>query len=348
MKNTNLIIGKTNTGKTKAVLFKEVKEKIEKEENIFILDSREEYYETFSEEFKEKGYNVLVLNLNDATKSNGYNPLLLPYKLYKENKKDLAMELINNFAYEICKEKNQIDPFWANSAASYLTGLILIMFKNASESQINLGSLTMMVNQAETSYKDSNILKTYLSNIDLLDSSYIALSGVAFAPNETRGSILSVVKQKLNEIVMKENLLNLLSTSEIDLEKITNKTVIFVIGKTKIANILLNQLFSQIKVNKIPFNFILEDINNYERIESLEDMIKDATYNNIKVYVTARTTSELSKNYSEDLINYFENKIETNEENQELIETGNFSKYPKLNQEKHEYFNFKEFVEQNM
>jgi predicted ATP-dependent endonuclease of OLD family len=98
MKDTNIIIGKKNTGKTKYYLFDEVKDAIKNGDNLCIFDTRDEYFRTFSNELKNNGYNVLTLNLNDPARSNGYNPLQVPYELYKEGKKDKAIELVNNLA----------------------------------------------------------------------------------------------------------------------------------------------------------------------------------------------------------------------------------------------------------
>ena len=344
MKNTNLIIGKANTGKTKGVLFNETKRLIENKESLFILDSRDEYYRTFGKELKDNGYNVFTINFNDVTKSNGFNPLELPYKLYKEGKKDDALDMIKNFAYETCKEKNQMDPFWTNSASDYLTGLILVLFKNAKADEINLGSLTMLLNQCETEYEENKTyMSKYLENVDILDNIYIALSGTTFAPYETKASILSVLKQKFNSIVMKENLLNLLSINDIKLDEIDEKTAIFVIGKNEMANVLINQLYYIVKNKKLSFNFILEEINNYTTISSLEDMIKDATYNNMKIYVTTRDKETFKENYNSSIDSQFETIVEPSEK-EILIEFGNYDEYPKLSKQKHNYFNFKEYM----
>lgn len=344
MKNTNLIIGKTNTGKTKGVLFNQVTKLIENSENIFIMDQRGEYYKTFGETLKENNYDIKIVNFNNTLKSNGYNPLMLPYKLYKDNKKDDAIQLIHDFAYEICKEKSQVDPFWTNSAADYITGLILIMLKNAKEEEINIGSLTMMLNQSQMKKNDTTYLNEYLSKINLLEDVYITLSGTAFAPYETQASILSVAKQKLNSIAMKENLISMLSTNDIDFTNIKEKTAIFVEGKSDIANIILDQLYYVIKNDNLSFNFIIDGIANYSNVLSLEDIIKNATYNNIKLFITTISIEELNENYGKNFENKFENIINA-PTNENLIEYGTYNDYPKLKNEDKKYFNFIEFLE---
>lgn len=341
MKNTNLIIGKTNTGKTKGIMFNEVKEIIKNEESFIVLDRREEYFETFGKELKYNDYNTIVINFNDSSKSNGYNPLLLPYKLYKDGKKDVAIDMVKDFAMEICMEDTKGDPFWTNSAADYLTGLTLILFKEGKKEEINLGSLTMLVNQCELKYQDDKTyLNKYLEGIDLLDPIYIALSGTAFAPYETRASILSVLKQKLNAVVMKEEQLNMLCSNEMDLSSLNEKTAIFVIGKNNLSNVVLNQLYYIIKQNSNKFNIIIEDINSYVFNSYMTDIIKDATYNNIKLYITDNDLDSFKSLYKE----MPENIIDSNNTKNELIELGSYNEYPVLNKKEYKYFNFRELV----
>ena len=61
MKDTNIVIGKKNTGKTSCYLFNEVKDAINNGENLCIYDTRDEYFKTFSSELKNNDYNFTYL-----------------------------------------------------------------------------------------------------------------------------------------------------------------------------------------------------------------------------------------------------------------------------------------------
>jgi type IV secretory pathway TraG/TraD family ATPase VirD4 len=346
MKDTNLIIGKTNTGKTRGILFKEVRKIIEKKENLFILDKRGEYFKTFGN--KLDGYNKYIINLDDASKSNGYNPLLLPYNLYKANKKDKCIELLKNLTLEIFKDENlNSDPFWSNSAADYITGLILVLFKEAKEEEINLGSIGTLLNQIQIKVEDTTLFKKYLKTIEITDPIYKLSSTTEFAPNETKGSIISVIRQKLNNYYIKENLLKMLSTNELNLTNLNEKTAIIVIGNNDIANILLDQLYYQINENKIKFNFILDNLDNYSRVLSLKEIIEDATYNNIKVTVAIRDLEEIESKYGKYIFNKFQNII-TIDDSLELMELGDYNIYPETKEINRNYFDFEKFVNENI
>lgn len=340
MKNTNLIIGKTNTGKTKGILFNEVNNLIEKEENLLIVNNREEYYESFNKKLKEKGYNTYIINLEDTTKSNGFNPLILPYNLYKNGNIDDSIELIKNLCLELFKTEVNSDPFWCNMASDYTTGLILTIFKNAKEEEINFGSIGTILTQSSK----GNLFNEYLNSLNIMDNIYVSASATSFAPPETKGSIISVIKQKLNMIFMKENLMNMLSINELDLEKIDNKTAIFIIGNTEIANILINQLNYIIKSKKIEFNIIIDNIDLYTPILSLNNIVDNAAYNNIKLYMATHSEESFNNIYSKNLISKIENVINIDECELKYIDDDINKEYPIINKIEKNYFNFEKFM----
>lgn len=353
MKDTNLIIGKKNTGKTRNILFNEVKNSIKNNENLCIFNTRDEYYRTFSKELKEKEYKVLTLNLSDATKSNGYNPLLVPYELYKEGNLDLSISMVNNLALEIFKDDNSnADPFWANMASNYFTGLVSILFKEGKEEEINLGSIQVMMSHGEEKINETTYLKKYLENVDVTNTIYTLLSPIVFAPVDTKGSIISVAKQKLNLYMLREQLLNLLNTNEINLKKLTNKTAIFIIGKNginDIANILINQL---VEIETIPFTYILDNFDELRKLMSLDNLVKNASYTGNRVYVAIHNEEELKEKYGKYIIDNFEiimnmemeNGFKTVQMPYNVEELGNDNDYPTLPMTKHNYMNFKDLI----
>lgn len=347
MKDTNLIIGKINSGKTKGILFKETKKAIKNDENIFILDSRGEYYKTFTNELKNNNYNTYVINLNDPIKSNGWNPLYLPYTYYKNGKVDKCIELLKNLTSEIFKEENpNLDPFWSNTSSDYVAGLILTLFKEGKIEEINLGSVGTILTQSSIKYNDKTLLQNYLDKTDITSPIYTLLSTTEFAPNETKGSILSVIRQKLNSIYIKENLLNMLSINELDLTKLNDKTAIIVIGKSDIANILLDQIIYVTNNSSIKFNFILDNLDNYSKILTLKDLIENASYNKLKVNCAIRDLEEIEYKYGKFIFNKFQNIINIEKE-ADLVEEGNYDKFPILKEINKSYFNLEEFVKNN-
>ena len=343
MKNTNLILGKIGVGKTSGLMFSEVQKIIKNNENLVINDNKEEYYSTFSKTLKENGYDVYVINFKDASKSSGFNPLSLPYKLYKENNKDLAINLIKNFALELMKNEKDLDPFWSNSASDYLTGIILLLFKEAKENEINLGSVQMMISQIEKSNENYKKFKEYLNNLDLLSPEYTFLSGTALAPSDTRAGIISVLKAGLTKYVGTDNLLNLLCTNELKLDELNNKIAIFIIGNieyNRLTNAILNEIIKLSQIKNISFNYIIDNFDTLPNIMNLDDLIENAISDNQKIYIISRNIENINKKYGNFFIDKIENVLDIKEGEYPLIEVGNYSDYPGLNNEKHNYFNF--------
>lgn len=339
MKNTNLIIGEVNTYKTTGVMFNEVINSIKNGENLLVLDNKNEYFGTFKSELDKNNYNTLVFNLDDAYKSNSFNPLMLPYKYYKEGNKDKAVEMIKELGLEIFKTDNHYsDPFWENSAADYFMALVLILFKEGKEEEINLGSIQVMVS------KSDNITK-YFDSLDVLDSIYIAGSTTVYAPSDTRGSILSVMKQRLNEFCVREMLLNNLLGNDIDLSNIKDKTAIFIIGNEKInrlGNILIDELVNVSIDNNIKFTYFLDGLCDVPAILEFKRILDKK----MRLFATVRSIEELEDKYGKYIIGKFENCVKSVDvvDKDNLIDIGNSNDYPESKVNKGVYFNIEELV----
>ena len=93
-------------------------------------DVKGEIYDTLGGELKKQNYNTIVINLDNPKLGNCFNPLTLPYKLYKSGDKDKAIEELENISYYFCTSENKnpnADPFWENSALSVFIGLSLCL-----------------------------------------------------------------------------------------------------------------------------------------------------------------------------------------------------------------------------
>lgn len=338
MNNTSLLIGKANNKNIRHEISCNINNSITNHENILVFSDNVSYYSDFLRKLNEEEYNTYILNLKDSSHSNGFNPFILPYKYYKSGKKDKAVEMLESIGHEICKEKNSnSDPFWENSATSYFTTLALILFKEGSYDEINLGSIQTMLTLGEKKFEDTNLIKKYFSTLDIMDPIYVFGSQVIYSPSETRASIISVLKQKLNLYCTKEILLNNLCNNEIDLSILNNKTAIFIIGDTKyngISNILINQIFNQNK----EFSYYIDKIEKLNSITELENMID----NNEKIFITSSSKQEISDIYGNNLINNI-NYVKDVKEEYEILDKCNIN-LPDTKINKHNYFNIEDFI----
>ena len=133
-----LVIGATGSGKTQGIINPTVQMLIKGRESMIISDPKGEIYHDNSGIMRELGYQIIILNFRDPQKGNCWNPYHLPYKYQKEGNFDKANELLNDLSLNIVVDGQGNDPFWQNSAASYLTGLSLALFEDAPEEEINI------------------------------------------------------------------------------------------------------------------------------------------------------------------------------------------------------------------
>ncbi len=338
---TNLLIGKNGSGKTTGILLKEMGELINNNENILVFDNKEEYYQTYGKLLKENDYNVYVFNLKNAKKSNGFNPLSLPYYYYKNNESSAMIKLITDLGLNIFKSNNpNNDPFWENMASDYFTSLTLTLFEEGNENEINIGSVANILAKGTKQDGNGGIFSDYLKSLDPLNTIYITGSGTEFAPYETKLSILSVMRQKLNLFLMREDLLNVLNTNDLEINKLKDKCAIFIIGDydlNNLANTLIDQIFTYIKYTKIKFNFILDNFDSLPLLSNIREMINDASYYNLKLYLAIRDLNEMENMYGKYVFNHMANIINVNNIH-EFMTVGSYDEYPTLEKKNIKYF----------
>lgn len=222
----------------------EIKEKIMNKEGLYILNPNQEYEKLL----EDNKYNVTTVNFNDINNSNCWNPLMLPYLLYKDNKKDEALDLVKFMADCIFKENDAIDPFWGNATADLFTGLAIGLFIDGDESKIIINNIEKMVLDFAN---DKTILKKYIEDKGIESIVYKLASCAVYAPQDTLEGIILVFKEKIGLLTNYESINKIISNNSIDLRSIKEKeNAIIIIGDTnkeyinKTISILVNQIES--------------------------------------------------------------------------------------------------------
>ncbi len=279
----------------------------------------------------------MIINLNEPEKSNGFNILWLPYKLYKEGKKDLSLRILTSLYKEILfnKESHE-DSFWINSAANYLIGLTLLLFEQGEEKEINLGSIYVLIMQYERKSFDS--LKNYLENLSVTNSIYAYLSGTVLAPIDTRGGITSTVKKRLCLYIGSESILKLLCTNEIQLNTLDEPYALFIFDNEDYSSIT-NALIDEVGLYLKNYNLIIDNADNLNKIIRLNTILENSQINNTKLYYISRNKENIRRNYSDSIIDKFNKIIDANLEMLNTIPIGNYDEYPNLVVAKNNYIN---------
>ncbi|MDD3453416.1 MAG: type IV secretory system conjugative DNA transfer family protein [Bacilli bacterium] len=313
----NLIIGSTASGKTESIVQPMVKTLAKAGESMIITDPKGEIYERNAEELKEKGYNIILLNFRNPQNGNCWNPLTLPYSLYKEGNIDKATELLDDLAKNILYDESSKgnDPFWENTSADYFAGLALALFEDAKEEEINLNTINLMTTVGEEKIGATTYMKEYFSDKDQASPAYINVASTLMAPTDTKGSILSVFKQKIKLFSSKENLSEMLSHSDFDMKDIgRKKTAVFIIihdeKKTyhPLATIFVKQCYETLidvayqNGGKLEYktNFILDEFANMPPLKDADAMVTAARSRLIRFTFIIQNFAQLTEVYGKE------------------------------------------------
>lgn len=313
----NLVIGSTASGKTESIVQPMVKSLAKAGESMIITDPKGEIYERNAEELKEKGYDIVLLNFRNPQNGNCWNPLTLPYSLYKEGNVDKATELLDDLAKNILYDESSKgqDPFWENTSADYFTGLALALFEDATEEEINLNTINLMTTVGEEKIGGTTIMKEYFSDKDQSSPAYINVASTLMAPTDTKGSILSVFKQKIKLFSSKQNLSEMLSHSDFSMKDIgRRRTAVFIVihdeKKTyhPLATIFVKQCYETLvdvafeNGGKLPFktNFILDEFANMPPLKDADAMVTAARSRLIRFTFIIQNFAQLSDVYGKE------------------------------------------------
>lgn len=308
----SLVIGATGSGKTTMVINPLVNFLAKKGESMVITDPKGEIFEKNGEMLKDLGYDVIVVNFRDPKNGSCWNPYTLPYKYYKEGNQDKANELLNDMAINIASDEKADDPFWTNSAADYLTGLSLGMFEDAKEDEISISTVNLMMTVGDEKMGASTYMKEYFKFKDPASPAAINALGTVNAPQDTKNSIVSVLKQKIKVFAVTQNLAEMLSRSDFDMETIgERKTAVFMIIQDEkttyhaLATIFVKQCYESLIAvaqrhgGKLPVrtNFLLDEFANMPKFKDITTMITAARSRQIRMTMIIQNFAQLKQVY---------------------------------------------------
>lgn len=314
----SLIIGSTGSGKTRRLVLPLLNILARAGQSIVVTDPKGELYAKTNRLFNSLGYKVISINLRNPSAGNAWNPLSIPYNFYnKSGLRDKAIELIYDLGLNIFYDKSNknADPFWERSASNYFSGLVLALFEDANEKEINLNSVINMSENGQEKFGGSNYIKEYFSHKDKTNISYTSASGTINAPSETQGSILSVFEQKLTIFSSKIELSKMLSHSDFSMAEIgTKKTAVFIIMQDEkstyhpLVSAFIKQCYevligtAQEYGGELPIrtNFVLDEFANLPPITDMSNMITAARSRNIRLNLIIQGAEQLNAQYGKE------------------------------------------------
>lgn len=311
-----LIIGSTGSGKTICEIMPLIFNLGYAGESMVINDTKGELYAHTYEFLKKRKYKIKVINLRDALCSDGWNPLHLPYKYYKEKNIDLAGDLIENFAKSLTKNLSSKDMYWEKSATAVLTALCYAIIEDApSEEQAHLYSIyNLLVEHGAKNIDRFNSLDLYFQQKPMGSLSKMSYATGSFAKGETRATLFSVLATVI-KMFSDTGIANLTSRTDFELDDIgKEKTAVFLIipdekeSRHELASLFIDQCYQALinTAQKLPngktpirVNFILDEFSNMPPVASISNKITVSRSRNIRFYLVIQDFDQLKENYKE-------------------------------------------------
>ena len=296
--NHNLVFGITGSGKKQYTILPQLKLSIDAGESFLVNDVNGEIKEVLKESLDKNKYEIITIDLSNPKEGNKFNPLLLPYNLYK-NDKDAAVELIDEISHYIfVSENSNVDPFWENAASSLFSGIVLYMFENKKEEDINFRTLYELS-------LDLDEVSKCLDNMNKTSALYINLSSILSAPSETKASIISVFMQNLKLYITRESLLDMMDTTDFSFDNLKEgKKAIFIIGDNKktssrLIPIILEEFYSVLVNDKSKknFNVMIDEFETLFPIKDFNAKLNEARSKAIRFTIVIKSILELRNKY---------------------------------------------------
>ena len=162
----------------------------------------------------------------------------------------------------------------------------------------------------------TNYMKEYFSGKAPTSTESIKVNSTITAPNETKGSILSVFNQKIQLFSSRDNLSEMLSRSDFDMEDIgRKKTAVFIVVQDEkktyhpLVTIFLKQCYETlIRVaqeesgGKLKYrtNFLMDEFANMPPLSDVDAMVSAARSRNIRLSFIIQNFSQLNDVYGKE------------------------------------------------
>lgn len=321
----SLVFGATGSLKTRSIVMPTIKMLSYAGESMIINDAKGELYDRLANDLVKQGYEIVVINLREPITGNCWNPLYLPYQFYLKGDIDRACEFINDIANNLTvEESSNQDPFWNNSAADLIFGLVLLLFKYCKEhnediSAVNISNILALRRKLFENTqnrlkgpKDTAIWQ-YASTDELIAAS---LSGTVFSPSDTMNSILSVFDNIMRIFSQQPTLTQMLANNDFDIADIGRKRMaLFIViqdEKTnyhKLCSLFIKQSYEYLIFTAMSSgrkkleNRVFYCLDEFSALPSVADfpaMITAARSRDIRFLLVIQSQSSLKRRYKED------------------------------------------------
>ena len=309
----SLIFGATGSKKTRLFVMPMINMFTRAGESFVATDPKGELYKRTSGMAKANGYDIVVLNFRDIGKGDMWNPIALPYELYKSGHVEEAISLLNDFIATIAEPHfaTTADRIWPELASTYALANLLLLMECAKPEEANVGSLARMCAGDNEKY-----LMAINEKIPQNTLAGMNFSGVLTGAERTRQSVYVSLYGMIRIFNTQKNLTRMLSGNTINIRDIgKKKTAVYIIvpdEKTtyhflvttfvkQVYELLISEAQAQdAKALPVRVNFVLDEFCNIPRIPDMPAMISAARSRNMRFFLVAQSIHQLRGRYGED------------------------------------------------
>ena len=316
-----LILGSTGSKKTRLFAMPLMNIIAKAGESVVCTDPKGELFERTSGLFAQEGYRILVLNLRDPLRSNGWNPLATAQEFYKNGERDRAISLLNDLAATLYPTVGRtLDPFWQQTASAVFIGLCSMIVENSKSFPKTFSNFaTVRVLAENLTSPDSGKLGMANKIANLYPRSSLTrsnLNGIISGSDTTFGNIMVSYYAGVQKLYSQDALVKMLSTRDVDFSTLGDeKTALYLImpdEKTTlhgIVSLMIKQCYEMLiyaaqkrEDRKLPIrvNFLLDEFANLPAIPDMNAMISAARSRNIRFYLVVQAMNQLRGKYGDD------------------------------------------------
>ena len=309
-------IGFTGAGKSRRGVAPTIAMLAKARENIVAIDVKGELTTGSLSPYvrgvlEENGYQTVFFDLR-GFRGDGFNPLLLPYRLYREGNVGEAIRLLHEQYTNLSHVYNgtTADPFWTLEGVLCLVGFTCGLFAvGLEEERIHMLSLAMLLNDDGCS-----VMQTVRNSCNLPDIVRSSLNSILSMPERTRMSVVATAYSMLQPFVVNDRLMRMTSCTTFDFEEMTrHPCAVFLIVPDEVdsydpfVGILLDQLSGSLVQQAyrcggslpIRTNFVCDEFAQYF-IQNMSRNISAHRSRNIRWYIWCQGLEQLKTAYPKD------------------------------------------------
>ena len=317
----SIIIGATRSGKTRCLVIPTLCMLALAGESIIATDLKGELYTYCKKFLEELGYDIYVLDFENPTLSNCYNPLQNIIDAINEDNVDLAQTYAWDLVCFLVEKSERAEPIWQNGEMSVIAAAILcVVYDNKDKPEYqNLTNVYWFIANMCKSVQISprTVITPIIEYIKTLPDDHPAkpVLGISqIAPSKTAGSFYTSALTSLRLYTSKEMYV-MTNKSEFSFTQIgKKKTALFFIVPDQnttylpIVTLMVSQQYEQLvklakrEGNRLPVrtNFMLDEFGNFTKITDFQVKLTVAGGYGMRFNLFLQDFNQLDEKYNKE------------------------------------------------